>query len=175
TLTIYNDEPIESNYYLDGSLKTGKAPGDGLVVASGPNPDTETYLITLQPGPGTWNQLGIDVVQDESLPGARYARGADRFLLSEVEADLIASDGPLRRLPLVMAAVNDAPPSVPSSTTDPGMPPLAAIDGDLKTAWGIHFGEGRDPFLALRFSEPVETDAQTRLVVRLRHESDLRG
>src|SRR5262249_32308301 len=79
--TIYDKEPIESNYYLDGSLMSDTRPGDGLVVASGTNPDRETYVVTLKPDAGIWSQLGIDVVQDESLPGARYARGADRFLL----------------------------------------------------------------------------------------------
>jgi hypothetical protein len=77
-------------------LKTHIKPGDGLVVASGTNPDRETYVVTLRPGAGVWRQLGLEVVQDESLPGARYARGADRFLLSEVEAELVervARDG----------------------------------------------------------------------------------
>jgi hypothetical protein len=173
-LTIYEKQPVESNYYLDGSLKTDTRPGDGLVVASGPNPDNETYLVTLKPGEGTWNQVGIDVVQDESLPGARYARGADRFLLSEVEVDLVETGQPARTLPFIMATVNDAPPSVPSSTTDPSMPPLAAIDGSPRTAWGVRFGEARNPFLALRFAEAVKTAADSRIVVTLRHESALR-
>ncbi|PYR22127.1 MAG: hypothetical protein DMF98_20880, partial [Acidobacteria bacterium] len=107
-------EPVESNFYLDGSLKTDIKPGDGLVVASGANPDRETYSVTLRPGAGTWHQLGIEVVQDESLPGARYARGADRFLLSEVEAELVEDGQPSRRLQFAMATVNDNPPSVPS-------------------------------------------------------------
>jgi hypothetical protein len=34
TLTIYDAQPIESNYYLDGSLKSDTKPGDGLVVAA---------------------------------------------------------------------------------------------------------------------------------------------
>src|SRR5438093_4490909 len=97
-LTIYDQEPVESNFYLDGSLKTDTRPGDGLVVAGGTNPDRETYVVTLKPRPGTWNQLGIEVVQDESLPGARYARGADRFLLSEVEATLVEPGQPPRPL-----------------------------------------------------------------------------
>jgi hypothetical protein len=54
------------------------------------------------------------------------------------------------------------------------MPPLAAIDGDLKTAWGIRFGEARNPFLALRFADRVETTADSTIVVTLRHESELR-
>jgi len=173
-LTIYNQEPIESNYYLSGSLKTDKKPGDGLVVASGPNPDNETYVITLKPGPGTWNQLGIDVVQDESLQGARYARGADRFLLSEIEAEVGEPGAASRKIRFSLGTVNDSPPDVPSSTTDPSMPPLAAIDGDPKTAWGVQFGEARDPFLAVRFAEPVKTTPVSTIVVTLRHESELR-
>jgi hypothetical protein len=174
TLTIYDQEPVESNFYLDGSLRTDTRAGDGLVVASGANPDRETYVVTLRPGAGGWHQLGIEVVQDESLPGARYARGADRFLLSEVEAELIDPGQPPRRLPFTMATVNDNPPSVPSSTTDPGMPPLAAIDGNPKTAWGIRFGEARNPFLALRFAELVNTSTDSTIVVTLRHDSELR-
>ena len=173
-LTIYDQEPVESNFYLDGSLKTDTRPGDGLVVAGGTNPDRETYVVTLKPRPGTWNQLGIEVVQDESLPGARYARGADRFLLSEVEATLVEPGQPPDPLRFTMATVNDAPPSVPSSTTDPAMPPLAAIDGDVKTAWGVRFGEARNPFLALRLAQPLATSAETSVVVTMRHESDLR-
>src|SRR5262249_9862736 len=64
TLTIYDAEPIESNFYLDGSLKTETRPGGGLVVASGANPDRETYVVTLKPGAGVWQQLGLEVVQD---------------------------------------------------------------------------------------------------------------
>ncbi len=172
-LTIYNEQPVDSNYYLDGSLKSGRKPGDGLVVASGPNPDNETYVVTLKPGAGTWTELGIDVVQDESLPGARYARGADRFLISEIEASVIEPGRRPRKLNFTLATVNDTPPSR-TSTTDPSMPPMAAIDGDRTTAWGVRFGEARDPFLAMRFAEPVKTRAGSHIVVTLRHESELR-
>ena len=87
-LTIYNDEPVDSNFYLKGSLHSERKRGDGLVVASGANPDNETYTVTFKPGEGSWTALGIDVFQDESLPGNRFARGADRFVLTEVEAEL---------------------------------------------------------------------------------------
>jgi len=173
TLTIYNEQPIETNFYLDGSLKTETKPGDGLVVASGANPDRESYVVTIKPGAGAWRQLGVEVVQDESLPGARYARGADRFLLSEVDAEIVEADRPPRRLTFTMATVNDTPPAV-SATNDPGMPPLAAVDGNPATAWGIRFGEARNPFLGLRFAEPVTTTADSTIVVTLRHESALR-
>jgi hypothetical protein len=118
--------------------------------------------------------VGVDVVQDESLPGARYARGADRFLLSEIDVELVEPGTPARKLALSMATVNDAPPAVPSSTTDPG---YAAACGDRRRpadCVGHRFGEARDPFLAVRFAEPVRTTTESRIIVTLRHESELR-
>src|SRR5204863_6322732 len=111
----------------------------------------------------------------EGVPGVRDARAAGRVLLGEVEVALAEPGVPARPLTLSMATVNDAPPAVPSSNTEPGMPPLAAIDGDARTAWGIRFGEARDPFLAVRFAEPVQTTAGARLIVTLRHEAELRS
>src|SRR5262249_27021308 len=84
-LKIYNDEQIDYTIYDGSFLKGGRAPGDGLVVASGPNPDNETYTVKFQPGAGTWTALGVEIVQDESLPGLRVARGADRMVLTEVD------------------------------------------------------------------------------------------
>ena len=102
-LTIYNDEAVDSNFYLHGSLSSERKRGEGLVVASGPNPDNETYTVTFKPGEGAWTALGIDVFQDESLPGTRFARGADRFVLTEVEAEIGDPGGAPRKLPFVLA------------------------------------------------------------------------
>ncbi|MGH9936759.1 MAG: DUF1549 domain-containing protein, partial [Blastocatellia bacterium] len=88
TLKIYNDESLVVTVYRGGNLLTEQIKGDGLVVASGANPDNETYTVTFKPGAGQWTALGIEVVQDESLPANRLARGADRFSLTEVEAEL---------------------------------------------------------------------------------------
>ena len=162
-LTIYNDEPVDFDYYLNGSLHSERKPGDGLIVASGPNPDNETYVVTFKPGAGSWTALGLDVHQDESLPGNRVSRGADRFNLTEVEAEV--SDG--RKLSFVLA-----------TTTGFGErdenPPMAAIDGNSKTGWAVGYGEARNPFLALRFAAPVTTTADSVITLRLHHDSDLR-
>ena len=166
-LTIYNDEAVESNFYLNGSLSSERKRGEGLIVASGANPDNETYTVTLKPGEGTWTALGIDVFQDESLPGTRFARGADRFVLTEVEAEIGESGAAPRKLPFVLATsagVGERPEN----------PPMAAIDGDPKTGWGVTIVEEYNPFLALRFAEPVHTRADSVVTVRLHHDSDLR-
>jgi hypothetical protein len=166
-LTIYNDEAVDSNFYLHGSLSSERKRGEGLVVASGPNPDNETYTVTFKPGEGTWTALGIDVFQDESLPGTRFARGADRFVLTEVEAEIGDPGGAPRKLPFVLATSGGI-------GERPENPPMAAIDGDPKTGWGVTIVEEYNPFLALRFAQPVPTRADSVLTVRLHHDSDLR-
>ncbi len=166
-LTVYNDEAVDSNFYLHGSLSSERKRGEGLIVASGPNPDNETYTVTLKPGEGAWTALGIDVFQDEGLPGSRFARGADRFVLTEVEAELTEPGGAPRKLPFVLATSGGLGERVEN-------PPMAAIDGDPKTGWGVTIVEEYNPFLALRFAAPVHTDADSVVTVRLDQDSDLR-
>lgn len=162
-LAIYNDEPVEMNTYSGASLTAEKRPGEGLIIAGGPNPDRETYTVTLKPGAGAWTAVGMEVVQDESLPGIRVARGSDRLVVTEIEAEL---EG--RKLPFSLATAS-------FTGVSPEYPALAAIDGDAKTAWGIAtYGENRNLFLALRFQEPLNTTADARLTIRIRHDSDYR-
>jgi len=166
-LSVYNDKPVDSLIYVQdtggASLNSKKAAGDGLIVASGPNPDNETYVVTLHPGVGTWTELGVDVVEDESLPGNRISRGADRFLLTGVEA-VLQEPGKAKRALSFSTALGD-------KTTDNGMPAMAAIDNDPQTGWGVGLGESSDPFLALRFAGKITTTPESRIVVTLRHDS----
>jgi len=166
-LTIYNDEAVDSNFYVYYSLVSERKRGEGLIVASGPNPDNETYAVTLKPGEGTWTALGIDVFQDETLPGTRFARGADRFVLTEVDAEIADPDAAPHKLPFVLA-------SSAGVGERPENPPMAAIDGDPKTGWGVTIVEQYNPFLALRFAEPLHTHADSVVTVRLHHDSALR-
>src|SRR4029077_12435294 len=87
-LTVYNDQDVDYTSYEGGTLAGTRAPGNGVIIASGPNPDNETYAVTLQPGAGTWRQLGLEVVMDENLPGLRVARGADRLVITEFEVEV---------------------------------------------------------------------------------------
>ncbi|MBI3681348.1 MAG: PSD1 domain-containing protein [Acidobacteria bacterium] len=166
-LTIYNDEPVEANSYTGASLITERKPGNGLVVAGGPNPENETYIVTLKPGEGAWTALGLEVVQDESLPGIRVARGADRLVVTGIEAEAAGNGQPSKiAFALATASFHDVSPEYP---------PLGVIDGDPKTAWGIAtYGENRNLFLALRFAGKLKTQADSILTVRIRHDSEYR-
>jgi hypothetical protein len=156
-LTVFNDQPVSGLVYTGSELVPETKPGKGIIVASGPNPDNETYIVTLRPGAGTWTALGLDVETDDSLPGNGIARGADRFLLTSVEA---AIDG--RKLAFSLATGD--------KTTQNGMPAMAVLDNDPNTGWGVALGESNSPFLALRFAEKIQTGPDTRIVVTLRHD-----
>ena len=145
-----------------------RGPGHGLTIASGPNPDNETYIISFKPGAGTWTALGVQAVQDESLPAVRLSRGADRFVLSEVEAEVSSDErAPATLVSFALATTNGVGEA-------PENPPMAAIDRNPATGWGVSGGDGRSPFLALRFGEPVKTTNSSVMTVRLRHDTALR-
>lgn len=163
TLTIYNDELLESMYDYRGSLVSEKKAGRGTIVASGVNPDNDTYTVTFKPGAGKWTALGLEVIQDESLPGMRVARGSDRFVLTEFEAKVNE-----RALRFNLATGNVLYPV-------PEHPVMAVLDGDAATGWGVTmYGEGRNVFLALRLETPLETSAADVVTVRLGHDSRYR-
>lgn len=170
TLSIYNDEMVDSNFYViasSASLETRRQPGNGLIVASGANPDREVYTVSFKPGAGTWTALGVQAVQDETLPAVRLGRGADRFLLSEIEAEVADASRPVRKLEFTVATTNGTGESTDNA-------PVLAIDGNPATGWGVSSGEGKSPMLALRFAAPVSTTEASLVTVRLRHESALR-
>ncbi len=139
--------------------------GDSLIAAGGPNPDRETYTVTFNPGVGEWTSLGIEAQSDESLPGSGVARGADRFILTEVDAEVSEPGKPARKLQFILATSNLAYPSK-------ALPAMAAIDGDRKTGWGIStYGDNNRPFLALRLAAKLATLADTSITVRLHQQS----
>ncbi len=163
-LTVYNDEPVDFTYYDGGTQLSERKPGGGVVIASGPNPDNETYTVTFKPGEGTWTELGVHIVQEDSLPGERLARGADRVIVTEVDAEMSG-----RKLKFVLATASN------NQDASPDVPAMAAIDGDPATGWGISsYGENNDLMLALRFAEKLKTQKDSVITVRLHQDSEVR-
>jgi hypothetical protein len=163
-LTIYNDQPVDFTYYDGGTELGERKPGGGVVIASGPNPDNETYTVSFKPGEGTWTAMGVHIVQEDSLPGERLARGADRVVITEVDAEMSG-----RKLKFVLATQSN------KSDISPDVPAMAAIDGDPTTGWGISGpGDNNDIMLALRFAEKLRTQKDSVITVRLHQDSDVR-
>lgn len=163
--TVYNDRRLTVTEYLDGNLVTKEIDGDGLIVVDGPNPENSTYTVRVRPAAGTWTAIGIEVAQDESLPANRIARGADRFVVSEIEAAIVA---PSPRALSLTLATSDRAGEWPENH------PMNAIDRDRATGWGSSWEGGRGAFLSLRLASPLQTDGRAIVEVRLRQEAPLR-
>src|SRR6185312_14516711 len=114
-------------------------------------------------GAGNWKALGLELVQDESLPGIRLARGADRVVISELEAEING-----KRIPFLSGMAN-----VSNQASE--HLPIAAFDGDPKTGWAVStYNEVPQVMLALRLTRPLETAADSVITVRLRQDSEFR-
>jgi Protein of unknown function (DUF1553)/Protein of unknown function (DUF1549)/Planctomycete cytochrome C len=162
-LTIHNDDELDFTVYDGGNLSAFRAKADGLVIASGPNPDNDTYTVTFKPGVGKWRALGIELVQDESLPGIRLARGSDRVVISELELERNGT-----RIPFRAGMSNVSNQALEHL-------PIAAFDGNPKTGWAVNtYNEVTRVMLALRLFEPLETRGDEVLTVRIRQEAEQR-
>ncbi|HMJ60983.1 MAG TPA: DUF1549 and DUF1553 domain-containing protein, partial [Bryobacteraceae bacterium] len=163
-LSVQNAEMDEDEQRAHPQVAT--TGGAGLIIVSGPNPDNETYSVTLKPGAGVWTSAGIEVDTDASLPGGDIARGSDRFVISEVDAAYSPNGrGAGKKAPFVFAY------STVSPTT--GFPAMAVLDGNPKTGFGI-VGRAKAPLLILRFTKPLRTSAASTLTVRIHQDSDSR-
>lgn len=140
--------------------------GPGLVIVSGPNPDNETYSVTVRPGAGMWTSLGIEIDTDPSLAGADISRGSDRFVISEVDATYSANGHrPGKRADFVFAYSTVTPAK--------GFPAAAVLDGNPNTGFGI-IGSTKPPLLILRFAQPLRTSAAATLTLQIHQDSGYR-
>ncbi len=162
TLEIFNAKLIEMTQYRGGAVVNEKVMGDGLVVAAGANPEQEVYTVKFKPGAGEWKAFGLEVVQEESLPASRLGRGADRFVVTEFEAEADS-----RKLDFTLATTDKFGEQIENHAQ-------FALDGNAATGWGSAYGDGRNAFIALRLAQPLKTKPDTVITARIRQESQWR-
>ena len=153
-LTIYNDEPVESTSMmarLHLRAQAGQWPGrgDGLIPTTKPTPSRS---IPARP---------VDGARPRRRAGrkpaghAHIARGADRFVLTEVEAEVAEQAEPRA--------------SCPSCWPSGDIGDHAEIPADGRHRWrsrkpvgASRSTENPSPLLALRFAEPLRTRRRYR-------------
>jgi hypothetical protein len=101
------------------------------------------------------------VLGDERLPGNGVARSGSYFVLSEFEVSV--QRGEAAEQPVRLSDVQ-------VSREDEGFPGLAAIDGRPETGWAHVYASGPDTAV-FRLAEPLRGGPDTKLVIRLRHET----
>ncbi len=130
---------------------------DHSVLAGGSNPAREVFTTELgfPDGLTTLNGVMIEGLLDESMPGKGPGRSPNgNAVMTEVEIWQAGT-----KLPLTKATADWAQSGYPAEHT---------IDGNLKTGWGIHQPDSRNPHqLAIVFGQSAQAEkGPLKLVVR---------
>lgn len=131
-------------------------------VATGPRTETEIYTITATTLLPRVTAARLEVLTDSSLPKNGPGRADNGNLhLSEISIQLFkAGDTQGRRLKVTRATAD---------FDQEGWTIQHALDGNDKTAWGIHPQEGEGHVAVFEFGEAVEIPAGSRVVFQLLH------
>ncbi|HND53042.1 MAG TPA: DUF1549 and DUF1553 domain-containing protein, partial [Pirellulaceae bacterium] len=138
---------------------------DGSYLASGPNPDRDTYEITAPIDAGPFSGLLLECFVDPSLPQQSLGRFSNgNFVLSRVEAEIRA---PGLAEPL-KATFNKAA----ADYSQNGWPIGAVVDSKAGNGWAVDGPTKKENRRAMFVAAaPLTAPAGATLVVRLRHEA----
>ncbi len=154
-------EPLREDLILTTDGTEIQVLEDGILQASGPKPATETYIIKGRTDLDIVTGIRLEVLRDGSLPQGGPGRNDNgNFHLSELVVELLA-DGSSTTSPIpISKALSDFDQT--SWTIS------HAIDGNVKTAWGIFPQVGQNHTAVFQFEKPVRLRPADRIIVRLR-------
>lgn len=150
---------LESFLATEGSELTKQA--DGMLLASGPTPEVDTYLLTGKTTLAHVTAVRLDLFPHDSLPMKGPGRCHNGNLhLSEVQF-AIFEPGTTTGKPITIARAT-------ADFNQEGWSIERAIDGNPKTAWGIHPAIGQAHHAVFEFAQPIAWKAGSTLSVTLR-------
>lgn len=133
---------------------------DGSALASGPRPETDTYVLAIRIPVHDITALKLEVLSDDSLPHKGPGRQDNGNLhLSEIK--IFARDGsnsPLRQVEILHASAD---------FDQSGWTISHAIDGKPMTAWGIYPQVGKSHHAVLELPPGAAISTNTELIVHL--------
>jgi len=138
---------------------------DGSLLASGANPEQDTYNLTFTLPPSRVTGLRIEALRHASMTAGGLARSdSGNFVLTSVEVQLQRAGQPA--VPLKIA-------SGQASFEQGGFSISGVWDDDLASGWAVYEGKpvDRDHEAVLVLAEPIDLDTDAQLSVTLRHES----
>lgn len=148
-----------------GSVLTAQP--DGSLLASGPQPDRETYELVCVSNVAEIGAVRVEALSDPSLPDGGPGRPSfANFVLSELELERISPANPAQSDPIKFVAAH-------ADHSQPRFHVSRAIDGDLKTGWAVeHPKRGSDRVAVFVPDKPFGDAGGSVLRFRLRFESD---
>ena len=159
------------NYFSLGGAEL-TLQGDGSLLASGPEPGRETYVIVTETQVEGITAIRLETLTDPSLPHGGSSRNSDgEFILSEFEVEAEPLAAPGSSSPVVFSSS--------AAEIDPvTMGIRRAHDGDPTTGWSNSgtSEKNRIERQAMFLPEsPLGFSGGTRFTIRLRHEGEKPG
>lgn len=166
---------------------------DGSVLASGNNPDTDTYTLSFESIPAGITALRVEAMPDDSFPQKGPGRaGNGNFVLSEFVAKVDSAAASNTSLPNEPVEKSNTPADGQSlefcaaaasyeQTGAAGGNPYgkwavaAAIDKDVQGAkwgWAVMEQVGRRQFAVFQLSETLQPTSNQRLTIELHQHLD---
>ena len=139
---------------------------DGSLLASGPDPIQDEYVVTYPLEAGAINGIRIEAIPDPSLPEGSSGRNFNgNFVLRRVEAKLIRPNGEEQLIQFESALAD---------FTQGGHDAMSLIRDGEGEGWAIAGFEPENRglhTLALKFKQPLSASKSDQLVVRFIHQS----
>jgi len=154
-------QPLEPETFLSIENALFKRETNGTILASGPRPEKDTYTITATTTLTNLTALRLNVLDHESLPKHGPGRQDNGNLhLSEISLHVFepgTTEPKLLKLSRATADFNQE-----------GWGVARAIDGDIKTAWGIYPDVGKPHHAVFELAEPQALKPDSRLSIVLK-------
>ncbi|MBN9691858.1 MAG: DUF1549 domain-containing protein [Verrucomicrobia bacterium] len=152
---------LEPQILVSTGGATLKRLADQSVLATGTRPERDTYVLTTPLPSKTITAVRLEVLPEDSLPQKGPGRADNGNLhLTEFQVQLF-EPGATQARELVLTE-----PSADFNQADWTI--AHALDGQEKTAWGIHPQVGQAHQAAFRFKEPLTAPAGSTLVFTLK-------
>jgi Protein of unknown function (DUF1553)/Protein of unknown function (DUF1549)/Planctomycete cytochrome C len=156
---------LKPSSFLSANGATLTRGDDGVILASGTNPPTDTYTLTSFVGKGSvLSALRLDLSPHESLPALGPGRCRNGNLhLSEVSVVVFEPESPAGKNLKIVRATADF--------NQDGWGIERAIDGNDTTAWGIHPQVGKPHYAIFELAEPhtFANDSHISVVLKQLH------
>jgi len=154
---------LEPETFVSANEATLTRQPDGSVFASGTRPERDTYTISAGIGLSRLSAIRLEVMADERLPKGGPGRQPDNgnLHLSEIQALLFE---PGAETPRALSLANAS-----ADFDQDGWTIRQALDGDEKTAWGIHPHEGESHQAVFELASPLPSvPTGSKLVITLK-------
>jgi hypothetical protein len=123
---------------------------DGSLLASGTNPQFDTYTFSAQVGAVPITGVRVEALADDSMVKKGPGRASNgNFALTDIKVSVAPADSPMAAQPLAL--------SNPRATFEQkGLPIAATIDDDAKSAWAVDPEFGKNHAAIYAAAEPAQ-------------------